>query len=118
MGVIRRREGATGARAGAGGLERRSVFAPRQAESTPKENKNGTYLVPSSYTCFPSRSALENATASCLEHGEPVPGLTTRTDLQEGEECWVCRCGVTRDEESGKRTRWTGEGCEKVDLSA
>ncbi|GAA5993323.1 hypothetical protein JCM10908_001429 [Rhodotorula pacifica] len=120
VGVAARRAGV----AGEGGLEKRNVFSPstalvRRAQADDADKgSNATYLVPSSYTCFPSLSALKNATASCLSHGQPVRGLTTRTDLQEGEECWVCRCGETRDEETGKRTRWTGEGCEKVDLSA
>ncbi|GAA5880143.1 hypothetical protein JCM3774_004163, partial [Rhodotorula dairenensis] len=122
-------------------LEKRNVFSPdhalhgrrrrRRAQTDKDEDgddgdddgggqdkKGSTFLVPSSYRCFPSRAELVNLTASCLGHGKPVKGLTTRSDLAEGAECWVCKCGTTTDEETGKKTRWTGQGCEKVDLSS
>ncbi|KAG0661293.1 hypothetical protein C6P46_004064 [Rhodotorula mucilaginosa] len=123
VGVAAKRNG------GGGALEKRNVFSPehslrrRRLQSDEDgddsgNNNNGTFLVPSSYRCFPSRSELVNLTASCLGHGQPVKGLTTRSDLPEGGECWVCKCGTTTDEETGKKTRWTGQGCEKVDLSS
>ncbi|EGU11973.1 Fibrocystin-L-like protein [Rhodotorula toruloides ATCC 204091] len=91
-----------GAAVGGGGLKKRSVFSPRQDEA-----KNETLLVPSSHTCFPTLRAAQNATASCLNHGTPVKGFTTRA-LKEGEACWVCKC------EKG----WSGQGCEKEDRSS
>lgn len=97
--------GGAGVGSGRGGLLRkRSVFSPRQSDES---GTNATLLVPSSHTCFPSRAAALNQTASCLGHGAPVRGVTTRA-LDDGDECWVCRC------DKG----WTGEGCEKQDRSS
>lgn len=70
-----------------------------------------TPIVPQSKTCFASLIELNNQTASCLGHGAGVKGITTR-----GIECWVCQCTKTVDE-SGRTTKWAGEGCEKADLS-
>ncbi|BGP25563.1 fibrocystin-L-like protein [Rhodotorula toruloides] len=100
-----RRYGSLGSESSVGGvgLKRRSVFSPRQTDS----GSNGTILVPSSHTCFPTLSSAQNATARCLDHGSPVRGVTTRK-LGDGEECWVCKC------EKG----WSGQGCEKEDRSS
>ncbi|GAA5867334.1 hypothetical protein JCM8547_003310 [Rhodosporidiobolus lusitaniae] len=107
---------------------KRSVFSPsanahgrRQSSSADDSDDSEAKrapIVPSSHTCFPSFSAAQNATASCLARGKPVKGISTKT--KDGEECWVCKCGVTRDDEggSGKVRRWKGEGCEKEDLSS
>ncbi|BGP09102.1 putative endoplasmic reticulum membrane protein [Rhodotorula toruloides] len=103
-----RRYGSLGSSSGGshqGGLKKRSVFSPRQEDGG--KSSNETLLVPSSHTCFPTLSAAKNATASCLGHGTPVKGFTTRA-LGEGEECWVCKC------EKG----WSGQGCEKEDRSS
>ncbi|GAA6022681.1 hypothetical protein JCM11491_000564 [Sporobolomyces phaffii] len=91
--------------------KRASVFvAPRAAS----RNKNATVIVPTSSRCFSSLEDLNDQTASCLSHGQGVKGISTRGDAKE---CWVCKCGSTVDQETGKKTYWAGEGCEKVDLS-
>ncbi|GAA5828166.1 hypothetical protein JCM3770_000008 [Rhodotorula araucariae] len=98
--------------------KRRSVFSPRAAqagEDDDGDKAGGRPLVPAGKTCFPSLAALENATASCLGRGEGVRGVSTRAG-KNGDDCWVCRCHATEDDE-GRRTRWSGEGCEKEDLS-
>ncbi|BGP33094.1 hypothetical protein JCM10296v2_004883 [Rhodotorula toruloides] len=100
-----RRYGSLGGAGGGGGLKKRSVFSPRQEDGG--KTSNETLLVPSSHTCFPTRSSALNQTASCLNHGTPVKGFTTRA-LKDGEECWVCKC------EKG----WSGQGCEKEDRSS
>lgn len=94
---------------------KRSVFAERAPEEEVQKEESGKkFVVPSSSTCFDSLEDLNNQTASCLGHGEGVKGISTK----EGKgDCWVCRCRATVDEETGKKTNWAGEGCEKVDLS-
>ncbi|GAA5875114.1 hypothetical protein JCM1840_007259 [Sporobolomyces johnsonii] len=98
---------------------KRSVFSPAAEDGrvrrAPAAQK--TPIVPSSSRCFASLQELNNLTASCLGHGEGVKGISTRDLGASGGECWVCSCGETWDEETGKRTRWAGEGCEKEDLS-
>ncbi|BGP41108.1 hypothetical protein JCM10450v2_005139 [Rhodotorula kratochvilovae] len=89
--------------------KKRSVFSPRAPDE--EAGKGSGPLVPAGKTCFASLSALNNATASCLKRGEGVKGVSTR-----GGECWVCRCKTTEDDE-GRKRRWSGEGCEKEDLS-
>lgn len=75
-------------------------------------------IVPTSSKCFSSLDDLNNQTLSCLGRGEGVKGISpTRQARGKGEECWVCKCGSTVDEESGKKVWWAGEGCEKKDLS-
>ncbi|GAA5968360.1 hypothetical protein JCM3765_002916 [Sporobolomyces pararoseus] len=97
---------------------KRSVFTSSEANNDDDNNKDGkkegTMIVPSSSKCFKSLEDLNNQTASCLSHGKGVKGISTKSG---NEECWVCKCGSTVDEESGKKTFWAGEGCEKVDLS-
>ncbi|GAA5956008.1 hypothetical protein JCM21900_002644 [Sporobolomyces salmonicolor] len=97
---------------------KRSVFSPAsdgRVRRAPAAQK--TPIVPSSSRCFASLPELNNLTASCLGHGEGVKGISTRDLGANGGECWVCSCGETWDVETGKRTRWAGEGCEKEDLS-
>ncbi|GAA5935552.1 uncharacterized protein JCM15063_001072 [Sporobolomyces koalae] len=88
---------------------KRSVFVTR---AEPKKQEK-TVIVPSSSKCFKSLDELNNQTASCLSRGEGVRGLSPK----EGE-CWVCKCHSTFDQDSGKKTYWAGQGCEKVDLSS
>ncbi|GAA6063077.1 hypothetical protein JCM10212_003135 [Sporobolomyces blumeae] len=101
---------------------KRSVFVSgqhgherRQYEAEQGDEKKGDKkkIVPTSSRCFSSLDELNNLTASCLGHGEGIQGISTRGDAKE---CWVCQCGETTDED-GRKTRWAGEGCEKVDLS-
>ncbi|GAA5914120.1 hypothetical protein JCM6882_004931 [Rhodosporidiobolus microsporus] len=125
--------GATAKRAGAmNGNVKRSVFSPsanagrvkRQSDGDDGEGGDEDWaknapIVPSSRTCFKSAAEARNQTASCLSRGTVVRGLSTR--MGQGEECWVCKCGATEEEgEDGKvrRRRWSGEGCEKEDLSS
>lgn len=96
---------------------KRSVFSSDQADEGKdgeKKGGEGTMIVPTSSKCFKSLEDLNNQTASCLSHGQGVKGISTRGG---NEECWVCKCGSTVDEETGKKTYWAGQGCEKVDLS-
>ncbi|GAA6044598.1 hypothetical protein JCM8097_007447 [Rhodosporidiobolus ruineniae] len=100
---------------------KRSVFVARQSSSAAdddgeEEDLKNQPLVPSSSTCFPSEAQAKNATASCLGRGRVVKGLSLRKTQREAE-CWVCKCGTTTDRETGRKTRWAGEGCEKEDLS-
>ncbi|GAA5936979.1 hypothetical protein JCM3775_001917 [Rhodotorula graminis] len=98
-------------------LKKRSVFSPR-AEGDDGEgegDKAPSQVVAAGKTCFSSLAHLNNATASCLGRGHGVRGISTRANA-DGNECWVCKCGVTEDDE-GRRTSWAGEGCEKKDLS-
>ncbi|GAA6007343.1 uncharacterized protein JCM10292_005499 [Rhodotorula paludigena] len=100
---------------------KRSVFSPRQEETSTAAAAaaNGSsVIVPSGYTCFASEREANDKTARCLGRGEPVRGITTRVEGAQGGECWVCKCGETVDDETGRRTRWKGQGCEKEDLSA
>lgn len=96
---------------------KRSVFVTERAPSDDdkKDKKSqGVLIVPTSSKCFSSLSDLENQTASCLSHGVGIKGISTR---DSSKECWVCKCSPTVDEETGKKTYWAGEGCEKIDLS-
>lgn len=100
---------------------KRSVFVDppanlgkRQQEDNNEKKNSSTIVVPSSSKCFKSLEDLNNQTAECLGHGQGVRGISVK---QGQDECWVCKCGSTVDEETGKKTNWAGEGCEKKDLS-
>ncbi|GAA5856831.1 hypothetical protein JCM9279_000843 [Rhodotorula babjevae] len=102
-------------------LKKRSVFSQRAAsgdrdgEGEGEGDKAPSQVVAAGKTCFSSLAHLNNATASCLGRGHGVRGISTQANA-DGAECWVCKCGVTEDDE-GRRTSWAGEGCEKKDLS-
>jgi len=99
-------------------LKKRSVFSQRAADDGEREaegDKAPSQVVAAGKTCFSSLAHLNNATASCLGRGHGVRGISTRAN-SDSNECWVCKCGVTEDDE-GRRTSWAGEGCEKKDLS-
>ena len=100
-------------------LHKRSVFVSRQGEDEDDKKKKSEFVVPSSSKCFKSLDDLNNQTASCLDRGHGVRGISTKAKGgDDKDECWVCKCGSTVDEETGKKTAWAGEGCEKVDLSS
>ncbi|GAA5844155.1 hypothetical protein JCM3766R1_003274 [Sporobolomyces carnicolor] len=100
-------------------LHKRSVFVSKRREDEDDKKKKSEFVVPSSSKCFKSLDDLNNQTASCLDRGHGVRGISTKAKGgDDKDECWVCKCGSTVDEETGKKTSWAGEGCEKVDLSS
>ena len=62
-------------------------------------------------TCFTDAESCANNTSSCSGHGECVQAT------KAGRTCFVCTCLSTRDE-SGRKTDWAGEQCERQDISS
>lgn len=61
--------------------------------------------------CFTSKSDLFNATAECSGHGDAV-----EKDFG-GRKCFRCVCKPDRKRE-GRVTYYSGEACQKVDISS
>lgn len=58
--------------------------------------------------CFSTRAKCMNATYGCFRHG---------TCVEQGG-CFQCLCNVTTKDNYGRSTEWTGDMCQKVDVSA
>lgn len=88
-------------------LERRGqVFGERQDASSPVP------IISSSRKCYDSEDECGDQTGSCNGHGSCVQGKKTT-----GGSCYVCQCSSTSDEDTGSTTYWSGETCEKQDVS-
>ncbi|KAJ2895031.1 arsenate reductase [Zalerion maritima] len=71
-------------------------------------NPDAGAVVFSSGACFTSRSACMTDTFGCFRHGSCEEAT---------EDCWKCVCGTTKDKFSVE-TAWTGELCQKADVTA
>lgn len=86
-------------------LQRRSqVFAGRAPPSA-------VPIISSSRTSYSSEDECDKATGSCNGHGKCVQGRKTT-----GGQGYVCSCSSTTDD-NGKSTSWSGETCQKQDIS-
>lgn len=83
---------------------RRSVFGSAAA-SMP--------IIPSSRTCFATKDACLSATDACNGHGSCTQGVKT-----SGGKCFACLCQKSNDVKTGKVTYWSGDSCQKQDISS
>ena len=81
---------------------RRSIFG---SQSIP--------IIPSSRKCFPTKTECQSASDACNGHGQCVQGQKT-----SGGKCFVCACEKSRDVKTGKVTYWSGDTCQKQDISS
>ncbi|GAA95169.1 uncharacterized protein L969DRAFT_19353 [Mixia osmundae IAM 14324] len=87
----------------------RRGYSKRQDDDKPAPST--TPVVASYRSCYDSQSSCENSTSTCNGHGSCVSGV------QYGKTgCWTCACSPTT--EDGKTTVWSGETCQKMDISS
>jgi len=84
---------------------RRSVFGSQAAGAIP--------IIPSSRKCFPSIAECQASTDACNRHGSCIEGLKT-----SGGKCVVCVCQKSTDSKSGQVSYWSGDSCQKLDISS
>lgn len=94
-------------------LARRDL-APRDPQSPlPPDHPLPQEPIGSISACFTSAGACTNGTNSCSERGKCVQAT------KSGRTCFVCTCGITRTGEGSqvKTDWWTGQSCERKDVS-
>lgn len=82
-----------------------------------------SFLVPTTSQCFASAEACTEGTNACSGHGTCVAGKRAGIKGKAGSndsstECFVCRCGVTKEGDAGRPQYWSGEFCQKKDVSS
>ncbi|KAH9443880.1 hypothetical protein MJO28_013827 [Puccinia striiformis f. sp. tritici] len=84
---------------------RRSIFGTNQLHGIP--------IIPSSRPCFTTQTECKSKTSSCNGNGECVQGQKT-----SGGKCFVCSCSKSADSKTGKVVYWSGDSCQKRDISS
>lgn len=72
-------------------------------------------IVPTTGKCYDSHDTCSNSTSSCFGHGQCVQGRKVGNQPADGE-CWICACSTTKDD-AGRTKYWSGEMCQKEDVS-
>ncbi|POV96538.1 hypothetical protein PSHT_15084 [Puccinia striiformis] len=84
---------------------RRLIFGTNQLHGIP--------IIPSSRPCFTTQTECKSKTSSCNGNGECVQGQKT-----SGGKCFVCSCSKSADSKTGKVVYWSGDSCQKRDISS